>query len=35
MSEKTRGIGATFTDAWLVEGVRTPFADYNGPLAAI
>jgi acetyl-CoA C-acetyltransferase len=35
MSAKTRGIGATFTDAWLVEGVRTPFADYNGPLAAI
>jgi acetyl-CoA C-acetyltransferase len=35
MSEKKRGIGATFTDAWLVEGVRTPFADYNGPLAAI
>jgi acetyl-CoA C-acetyltransferase len=35
MSEKTRGIGATFTDAWLVEGVRTPFADYNGPLASI
>jgi acetyl-CoA C-acetyltransferase len=35
MSGKTRGIGATFTDAWLVEGVRTPFADYNGPLAAI
>ena len=30
MSEKKRGIGATFTDAWLVEGVRTPFADYNG-----
>ncbi len=35
MSEKTPGIGATFTDAWLVEGVRTPFADYNGALAAI
>ena len=35
MSAKTPGIGATFTDAWLVEGVRTPFADYNGALAAI
>ena len=35
MSDKTPGIGATFTDAWLVEGVRTPFADYNGALAAI
>jgi acetyl-CoA C-acetyltransferase len=35
MSEKTPGIAATFSDAWLVEGVRTPFADYNGALAAI
>jgi acetyl-CoA C-acetyltransferase len=35
MSDRTPGIGATFADAWLVEGVRTPFADYNGPLAAI
>ena len=35
MSEKTPGIGATFTDAWLVEGVRTPFVDYNGALATV
>ncbi|MGV3634908.1 MAG: thiolase family protein [Pseudorhodoplanes sp.] len=35
MSEKMPGIAATFSDAWLVEGVRTPFADYNGALAAI
>ncbi|MFN3348417.1 thiolase family protein [Pseudorhodoplanes sp.] len=35
MSDKIPGIGATFTDAWLVEGVRTPFVDYNGALAAI
>jgi acetyl-CoA C-acetyltransferase len=35
MSEKAPGIAATFSDAWLVEGVRTPFADYNGALAAI
>jgi len=35
MSDRTPGIGATFTDAWLVEGVRTPFADYNGAFAAI
>jgi acetyl-CoA C-acetyltransferase len=35
MSEKTPGIAATYSDAWLVEGVRTPFADYNGALAAI
>jgi acetyl-CoA C-acetyltransferase len=30
-----RGIGATFTDAVLLEGVRTPFADYNGALASV
>ena len=24
------GIGATFADAQLIDGVRTPFADYNG-----
>ncbi len=35
MSEKMPGIAATYSDAWLVEGVRTPFADYNGALAAI
>ena len=27
------GIGATFADAHLLDGVRTPFADYNGALA--
>jgi acetyl-CoA C-acetyltransferase len=26
---------ATFKDAWLIEGVRTPFVDYRGALAAI
>src|SRR5262245_40879049 len=29
------GLGATFTDAWLLDGVRTPFADYNGALAHV
>ncbi len=29
------GIGATFADAVLLEGVRTPFADYNGALAGV
>ncbi len=24
-----------FTDAWLLDGVRTPFADYNGALADV
>jgi acetyl-CoA C-acetyltransferase len=26
---------ATWSDVWLLDGVRTPFADYNGPLAAV
>jgi len=29
------GIRATFADAYLLDGVRTPFADYNGPLAGV
>jgi acetyl-CoA C-acetyltransferase len=31
----SNGLGATFTDAWLIDGVRTPVADYNGALAAV
>ncbi|HEY2755067.1 MAG TPA: thiolase family protein [Pseudolabrys sp.] len=34
-SDKTAGLGATFEDAWLIDGVRTPFTDYNGPLAQV
>jgi acetyl-CoA C-acetyltransferase len=29
------GLAATFADAHLVDGVRTPFADYNGALANV
>ena len=29
------GLGATFSDAWLLDGVRTPFADYNGAFAQV
>lgn len=29
------GISATYEDAWLIDGVRTPFVDYNGPLALV
>jgi acetyl-CoA C-acetyltransferase len=32
---KPAGIGATYEDAWLIDGVRTPFVDYNGPLALV
>jgi acetyl-CoA C-acetyltransferase len=31
----TAGIGSTFNDAVLLDGVRTPFADYNGALASV
>ena len=30
-----KGLGATYSDAWLIDGVRTPFVDYNGPLAPV
>jgi acetyl-CoA C-acetyltransferase len=33
--ETSIGIGATFGDAWLIDGVRTPFADFNGLLAQV
>jgi acetyl-CoA C-acetyltransferase len=29
------GIAISFADAWLLNGVRTPFADYNGALANV
>ena len=35
MSTKPAGVGTTFSDAWLLDGVRTPFADYNGALAQV
>jgi len=35
VTAKSAGIGATFDDAWLIDGMRTPFVDYNGPLALV
>ena len=35
MADKPAGIGTLFKDAWLVDGVRTPFVDYNGPLSGV
>src|SRR5215831_18678659 len=32
---KTAGLGASWSDVWLLDGVRTPFADYNGALAQV
>jgi acetyl-CoA C-acetyltransferase len=30
-----KALTAAWQDAWLLDGVRTPFADYNGALAAV
>ena len=35
MEKKNAGLGASWSDTWLLDGVRTPFADYNGPLAPV
>ncbi len=35
MEKKKAGLGASWSDIWLLDGVRTPFADYNGPLAPV
>ena len=35
MPAPSPGLAATFDDAYLIDGVRTPFADYNGALAAV
>jgi acetyl-CoA C-acetyltransferase len=29
------GVGAAWDDAWLLDGMRTPFADYTGPFASV
>ncbi len=29
------GLFSTFSDAWLIDGVRTPFVDYNGALSLV
>src|SRR5215831_7927033 len=35
MADKPAGLTASWTDIWLLHGVRTPFADYNGALGAV
>ena len=35
MARPTRGLTAAWRDVWLLDGVRTPFADYNGALAQV
>src|SRR6476620_7884776 len=35
MANTTAGLTASWGDVWLLDGVRTPFADYNGALAQV
>jgi acetyl-CoA C-acetyltransferase len=35
MKTNSAGLFAQYDDTWLLEGVRTPFADYNGVLGLI
>src|SRR5919204_1513714 len=35
MAQKQAGLTAAWSDIWLLDGVRTPFADYNGALGAV
>src|SRR5690606_27786338 len=35
MSHKPAGLTISFDDIWLLDGVRTPFADYMGPFAEV
>ena len=32
---QSRPLTASWSDIWLLDGVRTPFADYNGALASV
>jgi acetyl-CoA C-acetyltransferase len=32
---KRQGLGSAYEDVWLLDGVRTPFADYNGVLGKV
>jgi acetyl-CoA C-acetyltransferase len=35
MASKKAGLTASWSDIWLLDGVRTPFADYSGALATV
>jgi acetyl-CoA C-acetyltransferase len=35
MTDKALGVGGEWGDIWVIDGVRTPFADYAGPLAPV
>jgi acetyl-CoA C-acetyltransferase len=35
MAERSPGLSSRYDDIWLLDGVRTPFADYCGALAGV
>ena len=35
MNSKPSGLAATYDDTWLLDGVRTPFAEFNGVLGGV
>ena len=35
MAMGTSGLFMAYEDIWLLDGVRTPFADYNGALGLV
>src|SRR5262249_51928189 len=35
MASTTAGLSGSWSEVWLLDGVRTPFADYNGALAQV
>ncbi len=35
MADRSLGVGANWQEIWLLDGIRTPFADYGGPLAPV
>ncbi|MGA8073469.1 MAG: hypothetical protein WB995_08315, partial [Candidatus Acidiferrales bacterium] len=35
MESRAGGTFAAYNDIWLLDGVRTPFADYNGVLGTV
>jgi acetyl-CoA C-acetyltransferase len=35
MTDVAGGLSLNYSDVWLLEGVRTPFADYNGVLGTV
>jgi len=35
MDNKRMGLSATYEDTWLIDGVRTPFAEFNGVLGGV